>query len=151
LWAWYFAWTAADLATTLYLARVLGPGAELNCFIRMLAPHIGFDAAAVVTAVMSTLLVYLLSLHPLTDVIATSIAAVRHIAPANNLLVIWMGEGFVDAVVAATGLPVYPAYILFSYAVMAPPIICVYLKRKKAGLIPARPLHALLRRGGGRP
>jgi len=83
--------------------------------------------------------------------ISTSLAAVRHIAPINNLFVIWMGAGFVDVVVAATGLPVYPAYMLFSLATVAPPTVYIYIKRKKAGLIPARPLHLFLRRGGGRP
>jgi len=149
LWAWYWAWTVADIATTMYFYHA-GVGSELNPLINALTPIAGFDAACITAALASTALLWLLMALPrrfynasrrrgcatsstflqrllaLLPVAAKTIIVTRFVAPLSNLLLIATGLGLVDLFVVATGLPVYQAYFALVLLVVAPAVIYYY-------------------------
>jgi len=127
LWAWYWAWTAADVATTIYLYHAAA-GSELNALINTLALLIGFDAATIVAALATTLLLLPLLRHPLLAIAAKSIMVVRFVAPLNNALIAATGLGLADLLALATGLNVYQAYFLLMLMVNVPTVIYFFRK-----------------------
>jgi len=142
LWIWYWVWTAADVATTIYLHR-LYPYGELNAFINALAHYVGFDAACIIAALTTTALLWLLlrlpSFHNASatflqrlianlPIAAKTVMVIRFVAPLNNVLIITAGLGFVDLIAIATGLSVYPAYFALILSVTAPVVIYYYRK-----------------------
>jgi len=131
LWAWYGAWTVADVTTTLYLARVAPHGGELNPLVNALAPHVGFDVAVAVAAAATTVALWLMTLHPFLAIAARAIMFTRPVPVANNLLVIATGAGLADWLIA-TGLHPLVAQVLIVAAAVSVPV--VYNMRKRLTL-----------------
>jgi len=127
LWAWYWAWTAADVATTIYLYHTAA-GSELNPLINALASLVGFDAASIVVALATTLLLLPLLKHPLLTIAAKSIMVARFVAPLNNALIAATGLGLADLLALATGLNIYQACFLLILMVNVPTVIYFFRK-----------------------
>jgi len=128
LWSWYLLWTAADVATTLYLHRMY-PNGELNALINALALAVGFDAATVIAAAFTTVLIWaMIRASWLTAIVAKVVMATRPVAALNNALIIAIGFGLVDVVVLTFGLSVYQAYLVVMLATITPAVIYFYKK-----------------------
>jgi len=143
LWAWYWAWTVADVATTLYFHHA-GIGIELNPLINALATVVGFDAACITAVLATTALLWLMlrlsrgfynvsrtflqRFIALLPVAVKAIMATRFVAALNNLLIITAGLGLVDLLAFATRLPVYQAYFVLTLLVVTPHVIYYYRK-----------------------
>jgi len=125
LWAWYLLWTAADVATTIYLHHT-DAGSELNPLINTLTSLVGFDVATIITALTMTLLLLPLLRHPLFVPAAKSIMAVKFVAPLNNMLLIVTGLSLIDVFMLTTSLDAYQAYFLLILMANAPAIIYFY-------------------------
>jgi len=126
LWAWYVAWTVADVATTLYLARAAPHGGELNLLVSALAPHVGFDAAVVVTALVATAALWLAARwRPLTARAAAAVMLSRPVAAVNNMAMIATGLSLVDYVALATGLGPRVAQILTAVTAASLSVVAV--------------------------
>jgi len=125
LWAWFVAWSAADVATTLYFHHA-GIGEELNIFTNALAAHVGFDAAVVIITALSPLLVWPLCRSRYLRAAAFAVLATRFVAPLNNMVLIFSGLSIVDYISLALGIGAYQALLLFILASTAPVVIYSY-------------------------
>jgi len=130
LWTWFIIWTAADVYTTISLARA-GVGYELNPFINAAAPYTGFDAAVFIAAAFSIALMWALAKTRLrlALLVAKTFMATRLLAPLNNTLLLATGSTLLDVLTAA-GLDPHAAAAAMGLAAILP--TAVYYASKAA-------------------